>query len=742
MSSGDSSTDDRVDRIEARLDRLERAVREIRSALDADDVEPEGTELDREGDASREGPGEGGPAERGPSSAQGGTPAESNSTPPRPDSTETTDAARTPATPDASSSGPSGASGQEAWAEWIPIPLRSEDWVNYVGVGLLLFGLALLFQYSVQQGWLVPSVRVGFGGVVGSVLLGAGLRIYNQRQRLRQVLLGGSSATFYGTIFAAYQLYGLVSYPVAFGSMAAVTGMSIGLALREDHASMAVIGTVGGLGTPFLLYSDVGAVGGFAVYTCLVLASACAIYVYRGWRSLLYAAVGGGWIVLLVPCADAAFTGRRPPGAGLLQAGLTAAWLLLGGTPVLRAVLRAWQPERWPQPDPVGSGGLAVRGLLYGPVSAAPFVFLLATRLLWTGSGGLWASLAAVGTLVYGGAYVGLRRVPLPRAATIHGLVAAVLATYAVSEVFGGSTLLLTWAVEGLLLFVVARRLGEPALRGVGHVLFGIVACGLGIRFTTPAAEAHPLLSPPALSELAALGAGAAAVRWVQSPSVRRLYRGVLIGGWLGWWAHGLLPVPHGPAYLLLVGGASAVGLLEWARRGGDAIFRYAGHATFAMLAAGIAARWVGAFGAGATVLVGIAPLSEMVVGGLALVVSRRVGHWRARGLYQGGVLVGWLGWWGHELLSVPNGQAYVSLVWGLTTAGLLVYGAWHRQARMQKAGLGTLALFVGKLFLVDLAALPAPWRIVLFIGAGGGFLLISYALPGLGTLSGAESGS
>ena len=87
--------------------------------------------------------------------------------------------------------------------------LTSEDGLSYVGIGLLLFGLAFLFEYSIEQEGLVPMVRVGFGAFTGSILLGAGLRIYADRQGLRQVLLGGSSASFYGTVFAAYQLRGL-----------------------------------------------------------------------------------------------------------------------------------------------------------------------------------------------------------------------------------------------------------------------------------------------------------------------------------------------------------------------------------------------------------------------------------------------------------------------------------------------------------------------------------------------------
>ena len=40
---------------------------------------------------------------------------------------------------------------------------------------------------------------------------------------------------------------------------------------------------------------------------------------------------------------------------------------------------------------------------------------------------------------------------------------------------------------------------------------------------------------------------------------------------------------------------------------------------------------------------------------------------------------------------------------------------------------MGTLLVLVGKLFLVDLARLEAIWRILLFLGFGGLFLVLSY---------------
>jgi len=76
-------------------------------------------------------------------------------------------------------------------------------------------------------------------------------------------------------------------------------------------------------------------------------------------------------------------------------------------------------------------------------------------------------------------------------------------------------------------------------------------------------------------------------------------------------------------------------------------------------------------------------------------------------------------------------------VIWGVTAAGLLLGGAWTDRrplqfGPLQIGGLATLGLFVGKLFFVDLAALPALWRIALFLGFGAVFLAISYLLPGL----------
>ena len=56
--------------------------------------------------------------------------------------------------------------------EWMPddgdspFAWDGQTWLNRLGIVLLLLGVALLFRYSIDMGWLTPGVRVGFGAAV------------------------------------------------------------------------------------------------------------------------------------------------------------------------------------------------------------------------------------------------------------------------------------------------------------------------------------------------------------------------------------------------------------------------------------------------------------------------------------------------------------------------------------------------------------------------------------------------
>ncbi|MDQ3911034.1 MAG: DUF2339 domain-containing protein [Actinomycetota bacterium] len=509
--------------------------------------------------------------------------------------------------------------------------LRSgEYWLNKIGIGLLLLGLIFLYKYSVDQGWLAPLVRVAFGLVLGTALLGIGLRVYRNHRHFSQVVLGGSIAAYYTTGFAAFNLYALVVYPVAFAFMVSVTVLAVLLALRHDEVVLSVIGVAGALATPFLLYAGAENVPALVVYICLVLAGIGAIYFYRGWRSLLLTAFVGAWIVFLVSASGISWV-REPVQSDqwALQLGVVFGWLSFWALPVFREVLCATNPDRWSWPSLGIFEGLRPLAGRHAHILtvATPLIALGLSRLIWqwTDEGWGWITLALAA--IYGiTAWVLGNREATRGLARVHALTALLFLTLAFVQLLNGNALFLTLALEAAALHLLSRRLSERALLVGGHLLFALVGLWLVER-------------------------------------------------------------------LIVNSDVGVIGL--------QAIFN-------------------------------TSAITDLAVLGLALGTSTVLRPHEAAFVYRICVHAAFLGWLWRELSVLPDGDAFVTVAWGLYTVALLIAGLQLAGSRLVIVGMGTLLLVVAKLLLVDLISLDAVWRILLFLGFGGVFLILSYYLQAL----------
>lgn len=481
-----------------------------------------------------------------------------------------------------------------------------EYWLNKVGIGLFLLGLAFLFKYAIDQGWLTPWVRVGIGVGAALLLLGIGLRLRTARPAFAQVLQGGGIAALYISAFAAFELYTLVPYQVAFGWMCLTTLLSFGLALRQNAMPLSLIAALGGLGTPFILYTDSGGVAGLVAYTCLVLGGIIAIYLFRGWRALLWTGFVGSWLVLLVALESA-----NPGEQWAVQLGILLTAALLWPIPVLRAALL---PASAARPGLLGPlhvwdlGGLAV---------LTPFAALGLTMELWSlsdqASG--WLTLGTAGAAL--GIAVVLSRLPhLRPLCYAHGLAALLLLTASLVLLLDGNALLLALAIEAALVHLLISRRGDSVATIFGHVLFGVLGLQLAERLLNGAGS-PPLLNAAALTNSAVLGLAFASSLLLRSRQATTAY-------WLA-------------IHLLL----------------------------------------------------------------LTLLAS--------------------------ELAPLPDGNAYITASWGLYGVALLVLGLRRDLTTVVLMGIGTLLLVVAKLLVVDLSSLAAIWRVLLFMGIGSAFLVLSY---------------
>lgn len=128
-----------------------------------------------------------------------------------------------------------------------------------------------------------------------------------------------------------------------------------------------------------------------------------------------------------------------------------------------------------------------------------------------------------------------------------------------------------------------------------------------------------------------------------------------------------------------------------------------------------------------------VLPLAVLFVAFILVerVDSLRVPGWpETTGLDGSALKAACAGGAGLALLGLVGGQmpkGLITLGWGVAASGLFIVGFAVRERWYRFAGLGVLALALGRLLVVDLARLPADQRILTFILLGVMLLLISY---------------
>jgi uncharacterized membrane protein len=170
-----------------------------------------------------------------------------------------------------------------------------------------------------------------------------------------------------------------------------------------------------------------------------------------------------------------------------------------------------------------------------------------------------------------------------------------------------------------------------------------------------------------------------------------------------------------------------ATGIIFAASRDRSRLLMVWGHVLFAIVAYGELTRLTGSRTQPA--LISVLAITDLICLGSFVLASRYIENSRARRVYRHTAYAGLLLWLMRELSAMPNGQGVATLSWALCAAVLITLGLRRGSRSLERLGLATLFFTAAKLFAVDLSSVPAIWRIVLFLGFGGGFLGLSYYL-------------
>ena len=105
---------------------------------------------------------------------------------------------------------------------------------------------------------------------------------------LGQGLIGGGIATLYFSVFAAVSFYHLIDPYSAFALMALITAAAGAMAVRFDSLLIAVLGIIGGYGTPVLLSTGGVNFAGLFAYVLLLGCGILGISLKKNWHLLNY----------------------------------------------------------------------------------------------------------------------------------------------------------------------------------------------------------------------------------------------------------------------------------------------------------------------------------------------------------------------------------------------------------------------------------------------------------------------
>lgn len=173
-------------------------------------------------------------------------------------------------------------------------------WIG--GIALALAG-AFMVKYSIEMGFLSPSVRIAIGCLFGIGLLLFGNWIHDRPniangKRISQALSGAGIADLYVCLFAATSFYHLIPSFVGFIGMAGVTAVAVVLSLKQGPP-IALLGMIGGFLTPALIESREPNAPLLFIYLYFVLAGLFTVIRLKDWWFIAIPVVVGtfAWVI-------------------------------------------------------------------------------------------------------------------------------------------------------------------------------------------------------------------------------------------------------------------------------------------------------------------------------------------------------------------------------------------------------------------------------------------------------------
>lgn len=161
------------------------------------------------------------------------------------------------------------------------------NWLNRIGVVVLLLAGAFLAHLAWQRNWVSPPIQTGMIFIVGAALLVGG-EIYQRRgvKIFAQGLTSLGIFALYAGGFVGYHLHHLLSTNATFAVFSVITAVSFLLAARTNSVAVVLLGMLGGYLTPVIVSTGQNALVELFTYVLFLNAAIAATSITKQWDFL------------------------------------------------------------------------------------------------------------------------------------------------------------------------------------------------------------------------------------------------------------------------------------------------------------------------------------------------------------------------------------------------------------------------------------------------------------------------
>ncbi|SPE45791.1 Membrane protein [Candidatus Sulfotelmatobacter sp. SbA7] len=178
-------------------------------------------------------------------------------------------------------------------------------WLNRIGISAVLIGVSYFLKFAFDNNWIGPTGRVSIG-----LLAGIAVIVWSESFRRRDYKIFSYSlkavgvGVLYLSLWAAFQVYGLIPSAVAFLAMAIMTAATAALAIKQDAEILAAVALTGGFATPLLLSTGQNREIQLFSYVALLSAASVVLVAFKPWRRLLVLSYAGTLVLYIAWYAE------------------------------------------------------------------------------------------------------------------------------------------------------------------------------------------------------------------------------------------------------------------------------------------------------------------------------------------------------------------------------------------------------------------------------------------------------